>query len=107
MFKFSFSVLCFASCLFYSCSSSRKSSVSEQPNTLTQKERNDGWVLLFDGTTTNGWHTYNQNVVTKNWKVVDGALEMDTTVKDDNAGDIATDNEYENYEFVTDWKISE
>src|SRR3954454_6811487 len=108
MLKTSFLSLCFVSCIFYSCSSSKAQSISEQPNTLTQKEKNNGWVLLFDGKTTNGWHSYNKNSVTKNWTVVDGALVMDPKAKDnDNSGDIVTDNEYENYEFVTEWKISE
>lgn len=108
MFKSSFLILCCVSCIFYACSSSRGQSASGQPNTLTSKEKSDGWLLLFDGKTTNGWHTYNKNSVSNNWKVVDGALVMDPKSKDnDNSGDIVTDNEYVNYEFVTDWKISE
>jgi len=107
MFRTSFFVLCVVSCVFYACSSSKGQSVSEQPNTLTQKEKKIGWVLLFDGKTTDGWHTYNKNFVSKNWKVVDGTLMMDPKVKDDDAGDIVTNNEYENYECSTDWKISE
>ena len=31
-----------------------------QPNTLTAAEKNDGWISLFDGKTTDGWHTYNE-----------------------------------------------
>ncbi len=108
MFKASFFILCFASCIFYACSSSKRQSASGQTNMLTQKEKNNGWVLLFDGATTNGWHSYNKNSVTKNWKVQDGAIVMDPKLKDDNnAGDIVTNNEYKNYEFATDWKISE
>ncbi|MEJ7677064.1 MAG: DUF1080 domain-containing protein [Segetibacter sp.] len=108
MFKVLFFISCFAGCIFYACSSSKGQSSSGQPNILTQKEKDNGWVLLFDGKTTNGWHSYNKKLVTKNWKVVDGALVMDPKLKDnDNAGDIVTDNEYENYEFATEWKISE
>ncbi len=45
------------------------------PNTLTQAEKEDGWVLLFDGTTTNGWRGYNQeSFPEKGWEVVDGTL---------------------------------
>ncbi len=77
MFKSSFFILCSIICIFYACSSSRGQLVSGQPNMLTQKEKNNGWVLLFDGKTTNGWHTYNKNLVSKNWKVVDGTLVMD------------------------------
>ena len=108
MFKSPFLILFFAGCTLFACSSAKKSSVNEQPNTLTQKEKNNGWVLLFDGTTMNGWHSYNKNAVSKNWKVADGALVMDPTLKDkENYGDLITDNAYQNYEFLTEWKISE
>lgn len=107
MFKASFFILCFASCIFYACSSSRGQSVSGQPNTLTQKEKNNGWVLLFDGKTTDGWHTYNKDFVSKNWKVADGAIVLDPKEKDDRGnGDLVTDKEYTNYELAVDWKIS-
>ncbi len=108
MFKASFFILCFVSCIFYACSTSKGQSVSGQANMLTQKEKKNGWILLFDGKTTTGWHTYNKNLVTNNWKVVDGALVMDPRLKNrENSGDIVTNDEYENYEFETDWKISE
>ena len=95
----------FTCLLFMACASSKMQSASaQQPNALTQKEKDSGWVLLFDGKTTAGWHAYNKNGVSANWKVADGALVMDPSVR---GGDIVTDNEYENYEFVTDWKISE
>ena len=29
------------------------------PNTLTEKEKADGWVLLFDGEKADGWRGYN------------------------------------------------
>jgi hypothetical protein len=79
-----------------------------QVKSLTANEKKGGWKLLFDGKTTDGWHTYNKNRVTKNWKVVNGALVMDAKEKTkDEAGDIVTNNEYENYELSTEWKISE
>ena len=75
---------------------------------LTKKEKNDGWQLLFDGTTTNGWHTYNRDTVSKNWKVVDGTLVMNPKEKTSRGmEDIITNNEYENYELSLEWRISE
>ncbi len=81
------------------------SSIKGQLNTLTPKEKKQGWVLLFDGKTTNGWHTYNTTTVSANWKVADEALMLDT--KEKGGGDIVTNDSYENYEFIVDWKISE
>lgn len=76
-------------------------------NTLTKKEKKEGWILLFDGTTTNGWHTYNKGTVSKNWKVADGALVMDPATGGGDHGDIVTDNAFENYELSVEWRISE
>lgn len=107
MNKLYFFSLLFIISIFYGCSSSKVSSGSTLPNTLTQKEKNNGWELLFDGKTMNGWHTYNKNTVTKNWKVADGALVMDPAMEDkENHGDLVTDNAYKNFEFSTEWKIS-
>ncbi len=108
MTKTSFASLCLLNFLLYAGSSSMAQSVVGTPNTLAVKEKKKGWILLFDGETTKGWHSYNKNSVNKNWKVVDGELVMDPALKDnDNSGDIATDDGYENYEFTTEWKISE
>jgi hypothetical protein len=59
---------------------------------------------LFDGKTTNGWHSYLKTGPGA-WKVVDGALQLDP--KAPNQGDLVTDSEYENYELSLEWKIAE
>jgi hypothetical protein len=41
-----------------------------KPNTLTSKEIAEGWLLLFDGETTFGWHAPNGS----NWTVAKGLL---------------------------------
>jgi hypothetical protein len=100
-------VCCVALCLLNACTSS-KSATADNPNALTSKERNDGWQLLFDGKTTAGWHTYNRDTVSSNWKVVEGTLVMNPAEKGpQNRGDLTTNNEYENYELSVEWRISE
>ena len=70
----------------------------------------DGFVSLFDGKTTKGWHTYGKTGIGKAWKVADGTLYLDTTGKKDwqtaEGGDIVTDEEYENFHLKLDWKIA-
>ena len=43
------------------------------PNQLTDKEKADGWKLLFDGKTTDGWHNFKKEGVKPGWQVKDGA----------------------------------
>lgn len=42
----------------------------ERPNALTPKESAEGWKLLFDGRTLNGWESH----WAENWKTENGAL---------------------------------
>ena len=62
---------------------------ADTPNTLTAQEKADGWVLLFDGSTTAGWHGYNQTTMSEGWAVKDGAL-----TRVGKATDISSDKEY-------------
>lgn len=74
------------------------------PNTLTAREKADGWVLLFDGQDLNGWHNFKREGVRPGWQVKDGAL---TCVDPHNAGDIVTTDQYEWFELQLDYNISE
>jgi cytochrome c len=81
------------------------------PNTLSSAEKADGWELLFDGETTNGWRNYKKETIGSSWKVVDGTLMLDAKKRDDGSwqaadgGDIITDGTYENYDLRLEWKI--
>jgi hypothetical protein len=74
----------------------------EAHNQLTAQERQQGWRLLFDGTTTNGWRNYNGQGLRDGWQVVDGAF---TRVAQ--GGDIITNEQYENFDLTLDWKLRE
>ncbi|MFY0256164.1 DUF1080 domain-containing protein [Chitinophaga sp. 30R24] len=80
--------------------------MAQAPNTLSKKEKKEGWKLLFDGKTTKGWHTYLRDTVGAKWQVKDGALVFDPTQPKSGGGDIVTNDEYENYELNLEWKIS-
>lgn len=80
--------------------------MAQTNNGLSPKETKQGWHLLFDGKTTQGWHSYLKPSAGSAWKVSDGTLQLDPTVKEDR-GDIVTDKEYENFELAIDWNIAE
>jgi hypothetical protein len=77
-------------------------------NTLTDAEKNDGWKLLFDGKTKNGWHSYNNTGNLASWKVEDGNLFLDVNTNGEHTGeDMVTDDDYENFHLKVEWKISQ
>ncbi len=68
------------------------------------------WKLLFDGKTTNGWHTYGKETVGEAWKVEDGTLYLDAANKQDwqtsDGGDLVTEEEFDNFHLKLEWKIA-
>jgi hypothetical protein len=72
-------------------------------NMLTQTEKQQGWKLLFDGKTLNGWRTYKHQPAA--WKVNDGTLCSERSAGNAHA-DLITDNEFQNFELSIDWKVS-
>lgn len=82
------------------------SACQAKQNVLTETEKAQGWQLLFDGETLNGWRDYNGTGVTAPWVVEDGTLAA-LGKGDDANGYIVTDKQYENFELVFDWKIAE
>ena len=69
---------------------------------LTSKEKKEGYVLLFNGINTDGWHRYlGQDAGC--WRVNDGVLQADTSAQ--GKADLVTNDEYENFELKLDWKI--
>ncbi len=108
-------VIIAAVCLMLACnnaeqSSSSNSAATPQNNSLSADEQKDGWQLLFDGSSTKGWHNYGKTTVGSAWKIVDGCLSLDTTIKENwqikDGGDIVTDQEFENFHLKLDWKIA-
>lgn len=67
------------------------------------QKKEKGWIRLFDGKTTNGWHSYGQATIGNGWKAIDGELKLDASQKD---ADIVTNEEFENFDLKLEWKIS-
>ncbi len=82
------------------------SCASTAHNKLTKEEKAEGWQLLFDGKTLNGWRDFNGDALTGPWFVEDGTIQAKGG-GGDASGYIVTDKLYENFELVWDWKIAE
>lgn len=78
-------------------------------NTLTDAEKAEGWKLLFDGETMNGWHGYNGQD-TSAWMIEDCALKSvgaEGNYGSDTRADLTSDDEFTDFELVMDWKATE
>jgi hypothetical protein len=78
-------------------------------NVLTAEEREAGWVLLFDGVSTEGWRGYNQETFpAQGWAVGDGNLIVFASDGSEAGlgGDIVSEAEFSSFELVFDFKVS-
>src|SRR6478609_3960386 len=76
-------------------------------NTLNEKEKKEGWKLLFNGQNTQGWRgAYKTSFPDSGWAVEGGTLCVLSSGgrESRNGGDIVTEEEYENFELTADFK---
>jgi hypothetical protein len=72
-------------------------------NQLTREEKKEGWILMFDGESTEGWKNFNQDTIT-GWIVEDGCL-VGLGLGGDIGGDIVSTEEYGNFILKWEWKL--
>jgi len=84
-------------------------------NQLTSEEKAQGWILLFDGATFDGWRGLGRaDVPEKHWVIEDGAIKKvpdgDVPLQADGqpleGGDLMTVETFRDFELVFEWKIS-
>ena len=83
---------------------------AEAQNTLTAQEAAEGWNLLWDGHTTNGWRGAKLDAFpAKGWRIEDGLLKVEkgNGGESTNGGDIVTVRKYRNFILKVDFKITE
>jgi hypothetical protein len=83
---------------------------SSPENVLSNAEKQQGWKLIFDGTSLSGWHSFNKKTVGKAWNVDHGAIHLDASNKSnyqsEGGGDLVTAESYQNFDLRLEWKIS-
>ena len=83
--------------------------LSAQQNFLTHSELLDGWHLLFDGRTLNGWHTYAKSSVDGLWDIQDGSLHVKGSRTPDilnDQEDLVTNESYGEFDLKLEWKLA-
>lgn len=79
-------------------------------NELSESEKKDGWELLWDGKTTDGWRGGSLEEFPENgWEIKDGVLSVLASGGAESAagGDIVTEKKYGDFELKVDFKITE
>jgi hypothetical protein len=79
------------------------------PNTLTERETRDGWRLLWDGKTTNGWRGARlDRFPASGWEIRDGVLTVVQSGGGESTagGDIVTVDQYGNFELIVEYNIT-
>lgn len=84
--------------------------VNSTLNILSPRESKDGWALLWDGKTNNGWKGAKlQSFPSKGWVIDEGILKVIKSGggESTNGGDIVTTRKYKNFILKVDFKITE
>ena len=83
--------------------------VFAKDNTLSPREQAEGWKLLWDGKTTNGWRGARLDVFPeKGWSIQNGELIVHKAGggESTNGGDIVTTRKYRNFMLSVDFRIT-
>ena len=82
----------------------------DKTNQLTKNEADQGWKMLWDGKTTEGWRgARSERFPDKGWKIEDGVLTVLSSGGEESAagGDIVTTEKYGDFELMLDFKLTE
>ncbi|MHB1922358.1 MAG: 3-keto-disaccharide hydrolase [Chitinophagaceae bacterium] len=80
---------------------------SQAQNTLSLKEKKEGWKLLFNGKNLKGWHSYLEHAPGKSWQVKNEAIVLNKNGKSlpRDYADLVTDGEFDNFDLKMEWKM--
>lgn len=102
-------LLCFL-LIMAGCQLKKGTTSGETPDAtvgLTEAQKKEGWVPLFDGQSMKGWRIFKNNE-NASWEVKDGALHCiafdNRKIKEHT--DLLTVEQYGNFELVLEWKIA-
>jgi hypothetical protein len=69
-----------------------------------------GYIVLFDGQTFNGWRGYGKDRVPGKWTIEDGCIKFNGSgsgeAQEADGGDLVFNHKFKNFELLLEWKIS-
>ena len=108
---FSFLLLLAVLGLLVGCTEGKKADQGEEQATAAEEvaDEDEGWIVLFDGTSTEGWRGYGMESIPPRWIIEDGAFYMPGSGRGEagaeDGGDIIYDKKFKNFHLKLSWKI--
>ncbi|MBJ7880446.1 3-keto-disaccharide hydrolase [Gelidibacter salicanalis] len=88
-----------------------KETTEAEEKTMIENEDPNDWIVLFDGTSSEGWRGYKKDHFPEAWKIVDGTIHCVGSGRGEagskDGGDIIYDKKFKNFTLSLEWKISE
>lgn len=94
-----FATLCVATLCF-------ATAAPAQNNELSSEEAEAGWQLLFDGESLEHWRGFRMEGLPAGWRAEEGQIVFAPPASGDR-GDIVTKEQFENFELVVEWAVTE
>jgi hypothetical protein len=70
----------------------------------------DGYIILFDGKSTEGWRGYGKDYLPARWSIDDGAIKISGAgggeAQETDGGDIIFAHKFKNFELKLEWKVA-
>ena len=92
-------LLIVSSIAMQSCDAGKKKSTDE-------RHAASGWLMLFDGSSTNAWRGFGQDFLPPGWTISDSLL-YTSGQGGDLGGDIISREMFEDFELMLEWRISD
>jgi|SRR5690554_6310676 len=83
------------------------STVDARDNRLTRKEKKEGWVLLFDGKSLDGWRVAGDSIMYPDagWSIENNCLKVEWK-KENRNRNIISKKEFADFELSIEWKLA-
>ena len=87
-----------------------KVAMAPETDSLNVNVDKDGYLVIFDGTTLDGWRGYGKDTIPGRWVIEDGCLKFNGSgggeAQEDNGGDIIFAHKFKNFELELEWMVS-
>ena len=96
-----------------SCGSNANKKAAADSTATAQAQapaEDEGWTVIFDGKTLNGWRGYGKDKAPSRWTVEDGAIKFNGSgggeAQTGEGGDLIFAKKFKNFELEMEWKVS-